>query len=85
MPFTASTLSEPSTRIISTIGRNLKSLRRQADITQDAAAQALGITYQQIQKYEKGRNRITAEKLYRLKLLYNVPYEAFFDGLLHKD
>lgn len=70
-----------SATAVPTIGRNLKSLRLQADFTQHEVAEALDVTYQQVQKYEKGRNRITAEKIYRLKLLYDVPYAAFFEGL----
>lgn len=46
--------------------------------TQVGAAEALGITFQQIQKYEKGANRIAAGRLFELAKLYGKPIEWFF-------
>lgn len=63
------------------IGANVRRLRLAAGLTQREIAAALGITYQQIQKYEIGQNRFPVEKLHDLKLFYNVPYEVFFGGL----
>ncbi len=62
------------------IGQNLKQLRIASGLTQSEVGQAIGVSYQQIQKYEVGGNRLTAEKLYKLKVFYDVPYEAFFKG-----
>lgn len=63
------------------IGKNLARLRRRAGIGLVDVAQVLGVSYQQVQKYETGRNRISAARLYRLKWLYDVPYDVFFEGL----
>ena len=43
-------------------------------------AKALGLTFQQIQKYERGVNRISASKLFELAVLLDVPVGFFFDG-----
>ncbi|MCB9978475.1 MAG: helix-turn-helix transcriptional regulator [Rhodospirillales bacterium] len=63
------------------IGKNLKRLRRESGFALVDVARALGVSYQQVQKYETGRNRISAAKLYLLKGLYDVPYGAFFEGI----
>lgn len=63
------------------IGANLRRLRRKAAMTQEEIAAVLGVTFQQVQKYETGMNRLPIEKLYLLKHMYDVPYEYFFVGL----
>jgi transcriptional regulator with XRE-family HTH domain len=50
-------------------------------MTQDEIADALGLTYQQIQKYENGSNRISASRLQSLCAILKVPVSFFFDGL----
>ena len=50
-------------------------------LTQTELANALGITFQQIQKYEKGVNRISAGKLQQLSSLLQAPIPFFFEGL----
>jgi transcriptional regulator with XRE-family HTH domain len=44
-------------------------------------AEALGLTFQQLQKYEKGANRISAGKLHELSRLFDTPVQFFFDGM----
>ena len=44
-------------------------------------AEALGVTFQQVQKYEKGTNRISAGTLHELSRLLDTPVQFFFDGL----
>ena len=67
----------PETAII---GSNLRRLREKACLSQREAAQALGVSFQQVQKYETGSNRLPAEKLYLLKHLYDAPYSQFYAG-----
>jgi transcriptional regulator with XRE-family HTH domain len=67
----------PEARII---GMNLRHLRRQAGLTQLDIGKSLDVTFQQVQKYEAGQNRLPIEKLYLLKHLYKIPYEDFFNG-----
>ena len=50
------------------------------DITQEEIAKALGLTFQQVQKYEKGANRISASRLQHLCTILNVPVSFFFEG-----
>ncbi len=49
--------------------------------SQEKLANALGLTFQQIQKYERGANRISASKLYELSRILNVPVTYFFEGV----
>ena len=63
------------------IGGNLRYLRRERDLSLQAVATILDVSFQQIQKYESGQNRFTLDKLYKLKHYFNVPYEDFFKGL----
>lgn len=64
------------------IGANIKFLREATGLSQHDIGHILDISYQQVQKYERGENRFPVEKLYRLKHFYNVPYEIFFRGLI---
>lgn len=50
-------------------------------MSQSDLAKALGITFQQVQKYERGSNRVSVGKLYRLADILDVPMTFFFDGL----
>src|SRR5262245_34218313 len=49
-------------------------------MSQEHLADALGITYQQVQKYEKGANRIGASRLQQISQILQVPVEFFFEG-----
>src|ERR1700693_4393991 len=55
--------------------------RREAGLTQQMVADALGVTFQQFQKYERAINRISAGTLYQLSLTLEVPVQYFFEGL----
>ncbi|NIA70122.1 helix-turn-helix transcriptional regulator [Pelagibius litoralis] len=50
-------------------------------LSQNTVAQSLGITFQQIQKYERGTNRIVASRLFRLAQVLQVPVQYFFMDL----
>jgi transcriptional regulator with XRE-family HTH domain len=60
------------------VAKRLRSLRHRAGLTQEKAAEAIGLTFQQLQKYEKGTNRISSGKLAALAQLYKVPVATFF-------
>ncbi len=60
------------------IGRRLKEHRKAAKMTQSALAKPLGITYQQLQKYETGQDRISAARLAVVAVVLGVPVGAFF-------
>ena len=55
------------------------------DMSQAKVATALGLTWQQLQKYEKGANRVSASRLQYLSQLLQVPIPFFFEGLLTPD
>lgn len=60
------------------VGAKIKELRVQRGITQDALASVLGISFQQIQKYEKGSNRVSAGRLYQIAGHLDAPLLDFF-------
>ena len=62
------------------IGLRLKMRRILMNMTQDNLAQKLNITFQQIQKYEKSVNRISASRLYEIAHILNTDISYFFDG-----
>ena len=63
------------------IGENLKNLRIARGLNQKDLSEILDVTFQQVQKYEKGINRLPIDKLRMVKRAFNVPYELFFIGL----
>jgi transcriptional regulator with XRE-family HTH domain len=50
-------------------------------MTQTSLGEAIGLTFQQVQKYERGTNRISASRLYDLARVLDVPIEFFFEEL----
>jgi transcriptional regulator with XRE-family HTH domain len=63
------------------VGARLRMRRMLVGMSQETLGEALGITFQQIQKYEKGANRISASRLQQLGQVLNVPAAFFFEGL----
>jgi len=63
------------------IGVRLRQRRVLLGITQEVLAQRIGISFQQMQKYEIGENRISAARLFRLSQLLDVPVTWFFGGM----
>ena len=50
-------------------------------MSQEKLGELLGITFQQVQKYEKGSNRVSASRLYHVAKVLSVPVQYFFDEL----
>ena len=63
------------------VGGKIKAQRRLVGMSQNTLADRLGVTFQQIQKYEKGANRISASKLWDIARFFRVDIGYFFDGL----
>ena len=63
------------------IGANLKKFRLERRLTLVNVANGVGVTYQQIQKYESGDNRTTSSMLYNLGIFLNVNIGDFYDGV----
>lgn len=67
------------------VGQRLRHRRWLVGMTQQQLASAVGIKFQQIQKYESGANRISASRLWDLSNALDVPVSFFFDGLERPD
>lgn len=63
------------------VGERMRVRRLMLGMSQDALGRALGLTFQQIQKYEKGSNRIGAGRLFRLAKTLQVPVGFFYEDL----
>jgi transcriptional regulator with XRE-family HTH domain len=63
------------------LGKRLRRRRRLLGLTQQQLADAVGVRFQQIQKYECGANRISAARLWALSEALEVPVGYFYDGL----
>lgn len=63
------------------VGRRIRILRTEKTLSLTALADKLGISYQQIQKYESGTNRVGASKLFELARALEVDIAAFYSGL----
>ncbi|MGR6431048.1 helix-turn-helix domain-containing protein [Rhizobium sp. PAMB 3174] len=62
------------------VGRNVRILRTQKGISQTELADAIGITFQQVQKYEKGSNRISASRLHQIAEFLGIGIATLFLG-----
>ncbi len=62
------------------VGRKLKQIRTLRRMSQTDVARKLGLSFQQIQKYEIGSNRIAASRLFELSKILDVPISFFFEG-----
>ncbi len=63
------------------VGHRVRGRRTLLGMNQSAIAEALGLTFQQVQKYERGANRISAGKLWNLTQVLDVPVSFFFDDM----
>src|SRR6202161_1749708 len=63
------------------VGRNIRVHRLVRGLTQEGLGEKLGVTFQQIQKYEKGTNRVGSGRLYQIAAIFEVPITAFFKGI----
>lgn len=62
------------------VGENIYRQRRRLKLTQERLGELLGLTFQQVQKYEKGVNRVSAGRLYEIANVLEVPVGFFFEG-----
>ncbi|MCB1531362.1 MAG: helix-turn-helix transcriptional regulator [Alphaproteobacteria bacterium] len=63
------------------VGKRLQLRRSLLGLSQEKLGEAVGLTFQQIQKYEKGLNRISSGKLFQFSKILDVPVQYFFDSL----
>ena len=63
------------------VGKRVKEIRTMRGLTQSNVASHLGISFQQLQKYETGSNRVSASRMFELSKLLGVSPSFFFEGL----
>ena len=63
------------------VGARIRLRRRLLGLSQEKLAEALGLTFQQVQKYERGSNRVSASKLYEISRTLQAPISFFYEGL----
>ena len=65
------------------VGARVRMRRMMLSMSQEKLGDALGLTFQQVQKYEKGANRIGASRLQQISSILQVPVAFFFEGAPH--
>ena len=63
------------------IGRKIRALRLQRGLSQTSLAEGIGLTFQQVQKYEKGTNRVSAGRLQKIADMLDTPVTFFYGGM----
>lgn len=63
------------------VGSRIRMRRQLINMSQERLGELLGITFQQVQKYEKGANRISASRMFFTAKTLGVPVQFFFEGL----
>ncbi len=63
------------------VGASVRMRRKALNISQGELAESIGLTFQQVQKYESGANRISASKLYDIARALETPIGWFFEGV----
>ena len=67
------------------VGQKIRRRRWMTDMTQKQLADAVGIKFQQIQKYETGANRVSASRLFEISQALSVPVSYFFEAIESED
>jgi transcriptional regulator with XRE-family HTH domain len=68
-------------RLDQALGLAIRLRRHARGLSQSALGDAIGVSFQQIQKYERGANRVSASRLHQLTRILNVPVGYFFEGI----
>ncbi|MDH3740939.1 MAG: helix-turn-helix domain-containing protein, partial [Hyphomicrobiales bacterium] len=63
------------------VGNRVRMRRMLIGMSQEKLGERLGLTFQQVQKYEKGSNRISASRLYQMAQILGVPVQFFFEDI----
>src|SRR5437016_10124339 len=66
------------------VGSRVRLRRTLLGMSQEKLGEAIGLTFQQVQKYERGANRIGASRLFDLSRVLDVPVSFFFDDMAHE-
>jgi len=74
------TSTKSAGKIDQIVGRNIRVHRLVRGMSQEHLGEKIGVTFQQVQKYEKGTNRVGSGRLYQIASIFEVPVTAFFEG-----
>ncbi len=72
-------------RVDNLVGQRIRACRRALGISQTELGQAIGVRFQQVQKYETGANRVSASRLWAIADVLGVDVTQFFDGIKATD
>ncbi|TMK22635.1 MAG: helix-turn-helix transcriptional regulator [Alphaproteobacteria bacterium] len=78
-PYTVATKKVPNP-VDKHVGSRVRMRRQMLAMSQEKLGAALGLTFQQVQKYEKGATRISASRLQQISHILQTPVEFFFEG-----
>jgi len=67
------------------VGAQIRARRKKLGLSQEKLAEALGVTFQQVQKYESGMNRVACGRIAHISQVLDQPVELFFPALYHGD
>jgi transcriptional regulator with XRE-family HTH domain len=67
------------------VGLRIRMRRKELGLSQERLAQALGLTFQQVQKYERAANRVSASKLWAIARVLKAPVAYFYEGIADGD
>jgi transcriptional regulator with XRE-family HTH domain len=67
------------------VGRNIRIHRLNRGLSQTELGRYVGVTFQQVQKYENGTNRVGSGRLFKIAELLGVPVSTFFEGADHSE
>jgi transcriptional regulator with XRE-family HTH domain len=71
--------AEPTDKFV---GQNIRLFRKAKGLSQTQLGDAIGVTFQQVQKYENGFNRVGSSRLARIATALDVPVQSFFAGIM---
>ncbi len=74
-----------SNQVDAHVGSRVRTRRTLMGLSQEKLGDALGLTFQQVQKYERGANRIGASRLFQLSLILDVPVSFFFEDMVEPE
>src|SRR3954465_8799423 len=77
----SSSLSNAANPVDAHVGSRVRQRRTLLGMSQEKLGQAVSLTFQQIQKYERGANRVGASRLYQLSRILDVPVSYFFEEM----
>jgi transcriptional regulator with XRE-family HTH domain len=82
MPNTKKKTKGAASEIDVHVGQRLRVRRSLLGLSQEKVAEAIGLTFQQLQKYERGMNRISAGRLFQFSTILDVPVSYFFENFV---